>query len=95
MGSFVEEWQINIYRGALIVCTPGTNRVKNLLNFKLSFSCWGPIKVETRGNMPSPFSAALSETQSLTRPQSLALYDGNGLGFWVTGKSCIQDGVHI
>jgi hypothetical protein len=28
MGSFVQEWRINIYRGALIVCTPGTNRVK-------------------------------------------------------------------
>jgi hypothetical protein len=30
----------------------------------------------------------------LTRPQSLALYHGNGLGFWATVKSCIQDGVH-
>jgi hypothetical protein len=28
MGSFVQEWRINIYRGALIVSTPGTNRVK-------------------------------------------------------------------
>ena len=25
MESFVQEWQINIYRGALIVRTPGTN----------------------------------------------------------------------
>jgi hypothetical protein len=28
MGSFVQEWRINIYRGALIVRTPGTNRIK-------------------------------------------------------------------
>jgi hypothetical protein len=30
MGSFVQEWRINIYRGALIVRTPGTNRVKEV-----------------------------------------------------------------
>jgi hypothetical protein len=30
----------------------------------------------------------------LTRPQSLALDDGNGVGSWATGKSCIQDGVN-
>jgi hypothetical protein len=29
MGSLIQEWRINIYRGALIVRTPGTNRVKN------------------------------------------------------------------
>jgi hypothetical protein len=27
MGSFFQEWRINIYRGALIVRTPGPNRV--------------------------------------------------------------------
>jgi hypothetical protein len=29
--SFVQEWPINIYRGALIVRTPGTNRLLRVL----------------------------------------------------------------
>jgi hypothetical protein len=28
--------------------------LQNLLNFRLSLSSWGPIKVGTRGNLPPP-----------------------------------------
>jgi hypothetical protein len=39
MGSFVQEWRINIYRGAFIVRTPGTNRVKRLSDLGKMFYC--------------------------------------------------------